>query len=256
MAEQTLTLQEQLLLLCLDDHSGRPHVPYLRIALAGAALAELLRRRRVVLDESRIRVRQTDPIGDPVIDEAFCRFSVFGRPRRLSWWVQTFYTGDRPIQMLADRLVERGILARHEHRALWVFQWHTYPVLEPAHGKRLRRQIREAVMHEGSVPAELATLISLLYSARALKVVLDAAEIAEREQRIAAICASYPIPYEVGKAVSGAVREIETLRKQTNQVIIIGPGPCPPRRRKPRRPWENTFPGPPPENNEPWTATQ
>src|SRR5206468_2923625 len=124
---------------------------------------------------------------------------------------------------------------------------------EPAHSKRLRRQIREAVMQDGTVPAELATLIALLYSARALPTALDAVDIAEREQRVAAICASYPIPYAVGKAVASAVREIESARHRGNQVIIIGPGPCPPRRPKPR-PWEPTFPGPPPENNEPWTA--
>ena len=61
MAEIDLTLQEQLLLLCLDEDSGRPHYRYLRQALAGAALAELLRRRRVQLDEDRIRVRRIDP---------------------------------------------------------------------------------------------------------------------------------------------------------------------------------------------------
>jgi hypothetical protein len=254
MAESTLTLQEQLLLLCLDDQAGRPRYPYLRLALAGGALAELLRRRRVVLEEDRIRVRQTDPIGDAAIDDAFSRLTITGRPRRLSRWIQTFYLGDRPIQMLADRLVERGVLARQDHRALWVFQWHTYPILEPAYGQRLRRQIREAVSRDEPVPAELATLIALLYSARALTAALDAGEIGTHDQRIAAICASYPIPYAVGKAVAGAVREIENARNQSNRIIIVNPTPRPPRRRQPR-PWEPIFPGPPPENNEPWTAT-
>jgi hypothetical protein len=253
MAERELTLQEQLLLLCIDDRSGRPGQRYLRLALAGGALAELLRRRRVLLDGDRIRVRQTDPIGDAAIDEASGRFTISGRPRRAAWWIRSLYFSDRPIRILADRLVARGILARHEHRALWVIQWQTFPILEPAHGQRLRRNIRDAVLKNEPVPAELATLIALLYSARALTTVLDASEIADREQRIAAICASYPIPYAVGKAVTAAIQEIETeQRRGHNHVIIVGPGPCPPRH---RRRWKPDFPGKPPKDNEPWTAS-
>jgi len=260
MTAQSLTLQEQLALLSNDGRSGQFRQHYIRLALAGGALAELLRRRRVQIDGSKVKVRQTDPIGDAAIDTAYKRFTVTGWPRSAAWWINNFYQSDaQALEILTGRLVDRGILSRDERRALWVIRWHTYPVLEPAHGQRLRRQIRDAIMKDDPVDAELATLISILHNARALDTALDAVEIADREHRIAAISASYPIPYAVGKAIATAIHEKEEQARRHNDVIIIGPGPRPPRRRhphpRPPRPWKPDFPGPPHEDDEPWTAT-
>jgi hypothetical protein len=256
MADQNLTLQEQLALLFVDGTPGHFRQSYFRLALAGGALAELLRRRRVQIEGSQIKLRQTAPISDAAIDGAYSRFTLTGRPRSASWWIQNFYPSEsQPLQILAGRLVARGILCRDERRALWVIRWHTYSVLEPAHGQRLRRHIRDAVMKDEPVDAELSTLISVLHNARALDMALDAIEIADREHRIAAISASYPIPYAVGKAIAIAIQEKEELARRQRDVIIIGPGPRPPRHRKPPRPWKPDFPGPPRDDNEPWTVT-
>ena len=256
MSEIKLTLQEQLLLLCVQPRAGELHTRNFREMLSGAALAELLRQKRLEVELNRVKVRQTQPLGDRAIDDVFVRFGTIARSKPLAWWIRHLYNSQsEPVRILGERLTERGILTASDHRALWVVRWTTYPVLEPAYVEKLHKQIRAAVAGDESVDPELAILISLLHNGRALDVVLSATERMEREHRIAQIMASDPVAYAVGKALSDTLLEEENERKRghyhgTPPIVIVRP----PRRgkprhpRPPRRPWETTFPGDAPED--------
>ncbi len=254
-----LTLQEQLLLLCVRPRTGDIAQPHFRYMLAGAALADLLRGKRLGLELGKVQVRQTTPMGDRAVDDAFVRFGTTSRPRTLAWWVRHLYSSDtEPVRILGERLTERGILTASEHRALWVIKWTTYPVLEPAYVQKLHRQIRAAIMDDGPIAPSLAILIAILHHARALDTVLGAAERMEREHRIAAIAASDPVGYMVGKALADVLIEEEIEREQArrrgrNPVVIVRP-PRPRHPARPRRPWKNAFPGARPDENGVWSA--
>ena len=47
MSDQPLTLQEQLVLLCVQPRTGDIAQPHFRYLLSGAALADLLRNKRI-----------------------------------------------------------------------------------------------------------------------------------------------------------------------------------------------------------------
>lgn len=251
MSETKLTLQEQLLLLCVHPRTGDVHQPHFRYLLSGAALAELLRQKRLEVELNRVKVRQTQPLGDRAIDDVFVRFGTTSRSKPLSWWISHLYNSQsEPLRVLGERLTERGILTASDHRALWVVRWTTYPVLEPAYVEKLHKQVHAAISGDGSVDPELAILISLLHNGKALDKVLSATERMEREQRIAQITASDPIAYAVGKALADALLEEEIERKRNHYhgsppiVIVRPPRHGKPRHpRRPRRPWETTFPG-------------
>lgn len=253
------TLQEQLLLLCVRPRTGDIAQPHFRYMLAGAALADLLGGKRLGLELGRVQVRQTTPLGDLAVDDAFVRFGTASCPRALAWWVRHLYSSDTDtVRILGERLTERGILTASEHRALWVIKWTTYPVLEPAYVQKLHRQIRAAIMDDGPVAPALAILIAILHHARALDKVLGAAERLEREHRIATIAAGDPVGYMVGKALADVLIEEEIEREQARRhgqrpVVIVRP----PRSRhpsRPRRPWKNAFPGARPDENGVWSA--
>lgn len=255
----SLTLQEQLLLLCVRPRTGDIAQPHFRYMLAGAALADLLNGKRLNLELGRVQVRQTTALGDCAVDNAFVRFGTTSRPRTLAWWVRHLYSSDtEPVRILGERLTERGILTASEHRALWVIKWTTYPVLEPAYVQKLHRQIRAAIMDEGPVAPALAVLIAILHHARALDTVLGAAERMEREHRIATIAAGDPVGYMVGKALADVLIEEEIEREQARRhghrpIVIVRP----PRSRRPshpRRPWKNAFPGARPDENGVWSV--
>ena len=256
---QPLTLQEQLVLLCIHPRRGDIAQPHFRYLLSAAALAELMRHNRLALELGRIQVRQTTPLEDRAIDDVFVRFGTTSRPHKIAWWVRNLYGNQaKVIETLAERLVERGILTADAHRALWVIQWTTYPVLEPAYGQKLQKQIRAALLEDEVVAPELATLIAILHHGQALNRVLSASEIVSREHRIATIAASDPVGYAVGKAIADVLVEEELSRERVRRghygppVVVIRP----PRHRHPRHPrrWKNTFPGAHPDENGVWSA--
>jgi hypothetical protein len=73
MAEQSFTLQEELILLWLDERSGRLRQTHLQYALAATALAEMLLHNRLRNDLGRIEIHNADPLGDDAIDPALRR---------------------------------------------------------------------------------------------------------------------------------------------------------------------------------------
>ena len=264
MADQKLTLQEQLVLLCVQPRTGDIAQPHFRYLLSGAALADLMRNKRIGLELGRVQVRQTEPLGDRAIDDVFVRFGTTSRPRKITWWVRNLYRSQaEPLPTLGERLTERGILTASEHRALWVIKWTTYPVLEPAYGQKLHKQIRAAVMGDDPVEPELAILIALLHNGKALNKVLSASEIVNREHRIATISATDPVGYAVGKALADVLIE-DSLDKERARRGHYGPpyGPPiivvpPPRHRRPHKPRpgdRTTFPGPEPDYNDVWSV--
>lgn len=268
MADSKLTLQEQLLLVCLEARTGELHQPHFRYLLSGAALAELLRLKRITLELGQVQIRQTTPVGDRAIDDVFVRLGTVHRPQKPSYWVHHLYTGqNEAVKILGDRLTERGILTAIDHRALWIVKWTTYPVLEPAHVQKLHRQIHAAIQGDTPVAAldpDLATLIALLYHGKALNRVISETEIFEREHRIASIIASDPVSYAVGKALSDALIEdaMEQQRGAGAPVVIVGPPHHrrpphhrPPHRhpRRPERGGPAPFPGPRPDRRGVWS---
>jgi hypothetical protein len=258
MSEQRFTLQEELVLLSLDERSGRLRQTNLRYAMAAAALAELLIRRCLRHEMGRIDVRHADPIGDSAIDPALRRIANSARARKLTWWVRNLYPSVRqPVDAVAARLVERGAVTRCEHTALLVIHWADYPVLEPAYGQRLRRRIHTALKTDGPVEDQLATLIAILHHSGRMDTAVDRSEQREYERRIAAIVAGHEVAFTVGKAITEVLCEdSEAQDRVRRQVIIIGrpSRPSPPRRR--RRSGDPTFPGEAPGPNRPWHQTE
>jgi len=261
MAESNWTLQEQLLLLCLEPRTGEIHQRHFRYMLSGAALADLLRHKRIAFEIGRVQVRQVASIGDRAIDDAFLRLSRQHRPEKLSYWVRNLYTGqNETVKTLGERLTERGVLTAEDHRALWVMRWTTYPVLEPAHVQKLHRQIQTVIREDtpvSEVSPDLAILISLLHYGKALDRILSTTEIYEREQRIAAIVASDAVAYAVGKALSDTLleEEMEKQRAAGTPVVVVRPPRHgrPPHHRHGRR-RAAPFPGPRPDRHGVWSV--
>lgn len=262
---QPFTLQEQLVLLCIHPRTGDIAQSHFLYMLSGAAIADLMRQNRLALELGRIQVRQTQSIGDRAVDDVFVRFGTTYRPHKIAWWVRNLYSSQTKVfETLAERLVERNILTAEAHSALWVIKWTTYPVLEPAYGQKLHKQIRAAVLGDEAVTPEIATLISILHHGKALDKVFSASELVSREHRIATIAASDPIGYAVGKAITDVLIENDLSRERSRRghygppygpPIIVVP---PPRHRRPRhsRRWHNTFPGARPDENGVWSVEE
>ena len=113
---QTVSLiAEDLLLLLLDDESGKPQTSQLRLALGGAVLVELAITGAVTIEEkssmwrsAKVRLVEGAAPDDPVLRDGRAR--VAEKERSAESLVDRL--GKGLAETLGDRLVERGILER------------------------------------------------------------------------------------------------------------------------------------------------
>lgn len=180
-----MLVAEELLLLCLDEETGRPRLGRDRLepGLAGALLAELglLGRIGVTPEEAgwtkrgRLTLLSRAPTGDAELDRALAAAAA-AEGRRAKDLVQA--TSSRRIsrglrQRLLDRLRAAGVLEPRTRKVLGLFPSATWPAADRSAGQELRERLRAALV-VGLTPDErTVALVALLQVTGVLTQVLD-----------------------------------------------------------------------------------
>jgi hypothetical protein len=154
MADSSYLVAEDLLLLLLDDESGKvAGSETAHLALGGAVLAELALRGAVAVDEqtSRFRspkVRVTGPAPDDrILADALDVVAEKDRPAQSL--VERL--GKGLVQDLGDRLADRGVLERRRSRLLGMLPRTRWPAVDSSHESEVRRALT-SVLVQGTTP--------------------------------------------------------------------------------------------------------
>lgn len=207
-----VTIAEQLLLLGLHDEKGSvvlsasTALPY---GLAGATILDLYFQDRINFEGEHIQLVDHTPTGDDILDEAIDLLSNAPKIRDVKYWVNRIHSKIKGLQgRLADRLVEKDILQKEDHRVLWVFNYSRYPTQDFAPEYDTHNTIRNIVLYDQQPTQKEAALISLVKACELVN------EIFSREERKTAKKKIKTITEEdvVGKAISTTVSEITTAR--------------------------------------------
>ena len=161
------TLAEDLLLLLLDDGSGKPRADStsLDYALAGALLAELALQRRVEMVErhglfarNRVAVADDTATGDHLLDEAL-RVTA-DRARRAERLVDKLSKGLR--EQLLAALEQRGILHRQASPVLGIFPRERWAAQDASREDAVKQRLYD-VLVVGTTPDDhTVALVALL----------------------------------------------------------------------------------------------
>ncbi|MFC7448156.1 GOLPH3/VPS74 family protein [Rhodococcus daqingensis] len=196
-------LAEDLLLLLLDDESGKPLVDGTALprALAGAVLLELALGGVVrpagdgeEVKKGRLVLTDAAPPEDPILARAVARIRE-SKPLKPERAIEKI--DQRLREAVLQRIVERGWVHEARSRLLGIFPTKVWPAVDESHERAVRDELRAALV-DGATPSErTAALISLLSAVdAAAKVVTDgdrraikkrAKEIAEGEWAGAAV---------------------------------------------------------------------
>jgi Golgi phosphoprotein 3 (GPP34) len=183
-----MLLAEDLLLLLMDDKKGKPLVGStgLDLALAGALLAELTAMRRVDVagpDErvkaGRLVVRNPEPTGDPILDEAL-RLVAGAGGKKPGLVIPKMARGVRRV--LLQRLVDRGVL-RRRRRWVLVFPVRRWPAVDPAYEQQVWRGLWEVLVAGRAPTSREGSLIALLHAIRAVPTVMHGCKVPGRKLR-------------------------------------------------------------------------
>lgn len=153
-----LSLGEQLLLLSYDDASGKPMIAasHLNYGLAGAYLLELFYAGRIGIDHGKlVALDRESP--DPVLVKVRAE-----RPRTAVWWVLHLASPQRRQEVL-DRLVEKGLLRRTEHRVLGIFPVRAYPEIDTTLERQIIDHLRGVLTGSTQPDREAVGLLGLIH---------------------------------------------------------------------------------------------
>jgi hypothetical protein len=160
-------IAEDLLLLLLDDESGKPQTQQLQIALGGALLVELAVEGMVTIVEtaSLWRSAKVHPVegarpGDPLLQSAWD--TVREKERSAQGLVEKLGKGlsDR----LCERLAARGLLERRDDKVLWLFPRTRWPARDTSYEDAVRRALTVILVDGGQPDPRTGALVALLHA--------------------------------------------------------------------------------------------
>ncbi|MDQ1081729.1 GPP34 family phosphoprotein [Pseudoroseomonas cervicalis] len=207
-----LTMPEEILLLTLDDATGRPiglPGPAAELALAGAMLMELSLAGRIDTDPDRLYRVAAAPLGDAVLDALLARIGATTPERPSRWWIEQLMREApklRPAWL--ERLVQRGVLRREKGRVLWVLPDHRYPKEDGGTTEAVRERLRHVLLQDVIPDARDAMLVGLCRIAGLVPLLLSEAEAARAAGRVEQIAALE----EMARALSAATRDLYAAR--------------------------------------------
>jgi len=161
-----MLIAEDLLLLLLDDESGRTtNATYLDPGLGGALLVELALDGHVEVVKgdrrwARAKVHPTDGPAptDPVLVDALAL--VAGKERTAQDLVGRL--GKRRREPLLERLASAGVLRKEDTRVLGLLPRRRWPVSDGSHEAEVRRQLGDALVRGATPSARTAALVAVL----------------------------------------------------------------------------------------------
>ena len=215
-----LTFAEEVMLLVLDDETGRiaPIGSYaLNLTLAGAVLMDLALRARIDADQDKVTVIDPSPTGEEILDPTLAELAAAPESHDARYWVEEISSGGEAIKEKAlDHLVRRGILQLVDQKILWVFETRRYPMVDCREEKEVRQRILEVVLGEMTPEARDVVLICLADACSIFESILSP----EQLERVAGRIAEIRHLNLIGEAVATAV---EQLRLQIALAIARAP---------------------------------
>ena len=207
-----LGLCEEIVLLGLDDDTGKSVCYHMSYALSGAILADLILRGRLKVEDGHVRIVNAEATGDDVLDEALVALAGSNKTR-LNHWVRTIMA-DHQRDRIVQRLVNLQILDKVEKVVLGLFSYRRYPAHDCGPENEIRARLRAALA--GSTPPDARTraLLSLADACGLTKSFLDKNERQAWKERLEALVGSEP----VGEAVRSAIRDDDAAAA----AVVIG----------------------------------
>ena len=163
-------IAEDLLLLLLDDQSGKPNTGHLDLALGGAVLVDLALDGLVevashgsLLGSAKLRRAPGAMAGDRILAGALAAVAENKPAQKLVAKV-----GKGLLDPLAERQRRRGVLDRREEKVLGLVTRTRWPSRDPSRKEAIRRGLVVILVQGGRADARSAALIGLLLAVHRL----------------------------------------------------------------------------------------
>ncbi len=185
---EQLYLYEEIMLLALRDEKGTLAIGFVEQLVAGAVLAELLLEARISVEDSEkqlVSLDDSQPFGDPIIDECLETMAVGKQCASLKTWVSRLARIKNLKHNVARQLCHRKILRADEDKVLFVFNRRVYPEIDPVPEQQIIERLKAAIFTDREpLDPRTVVLISLANGSELLRQTFGRKELKPRQQRI------------------------------------------------------------------------
>lgn len=220
--ENSLTLAEDIVLILLDDSSGRLaniDLMTLNYSMAGAVLMELALRNKIDTDLDKLVVVDGNPTGVPLLDHYLNIISreINDTNNNTKYWLTEFSSyGDEILNAALEMLVDKNILKMEEKKILWVFGTRRYPMVDDTQEKEVKRRIIDLLMSDEIPSPKDVVLVCLVDTCSLFTSILSEKEVQQLKPRIQKIKKLDLI----GQAVT---QVLEKLRSDIAEAMLMLP---------------------------------
>jgi len=213
-----LSMPEELLLLMLDDRTGRLHhhaAPAGDYAIAGALLAELALARRIDTDPQRLWVTDSSPVGDDLLDGVLAKIDAEHECQCSQYWIQELSRSSGSYRdVLFGALVRKGVLRQVDGRFLWVFAERRYPSISGNEEREVKARLLAVLFNDDIPEPRDALLIGLCRATQLFSLFLSEHQVERIQTRIDRVADLE----ELNRSLSEAIREIYSQIKHFTPV--------------------------------------
>ena len=177
-----LLLSEELLLIGLHDETGKAAGWFQPSTLHGALICDLIERGAVTVDEKKKVHPAEQPPDHPALRQVWETITTDTKPRRVSHWTSMLpWKHTKPAELVAERLIDDGVLTREEGKVLGIFRTTRLPATDPAPERALRERLRGVLVTGIEPSAHDALLVTLLNATSQVKAALSGVDSEQRK---------------------------------------------------------------------------
>ena len=205
-----LRLSEELLLIALDDASGKLHdMPprALELALAGALLLELADTGAATVEGTALHRHDPPDGNDALLQDVFGRLLKEPATTHLQQALARVSAASRADRLrLFQALADKGVVRQEQHRVFFVLHERRYPVIDDCEEEEAKARLRGLLnVSADEPPLRDLRLLALVEACGLLPIVFSENEQNEHREHLNTLAARS----RVGRQVAEAIREIQ-----------------------------------------------
>ena len=171
-----LTLFEELLMLSIHEDKGTFigwTVDRIKPGLAGAVLTELAFAGKItVTDNHRLKVVNSDPVEDDVLNEALAVLAQSEKERKFTYWINALtQKPEKPHKQITDRLIEKGIISMEDDHLVWTVPTPLDPAINATSKFCVNNRLRGIVLAQETDDQRDIALLSLVRACNLLDLI-------------------------------------------------------------------------------------
>lgn len=205
-----LNLVEEFLLIALDDDKGVfvTDSTHLHYGFAGAILLELALREKIDIDGDYIELKSTSVDSGTVMEKALEMIAASDKKRKVKDWLMKLANKAGEMKAITlNRLIERGIIRKEEHKILWIIPNNKYPTSNANPENKVRERLKSVTVDGAeSAPRDIMLLSLIDVSDLVKEAFRDQADYKQLKKKIKDITQDV----RISQAINKSIREIQT----------------------------------------------